>query len=304
MRFHISLIFLFLIGIVSLKAQQLSAISHFDQNLIYYNPAVTGREEALTANFFYRLHWVGMKGTPSTGVFSVHAPMKKPSVALGISLDNQSVGSTGYTGIFFNYAYRIKFRKSKVSFGIKGGIRSASRSMPYLEDSQADVAFSDQNQSYILPNFGIGVLYSMNDYWVSLSVPVLLGESTNGSGKYVVKVKDINRDFILSAGGKYLVYPDVTLAPAFLLLYNTSSSVKVAIKAMGSYKETFHFGLGYRNEGAMIFIAGYNIDRRTRFTYSFDLNFGELSTFSSGSHEFSMKYSFGYKVNAANPRGF
>jgi len=38
--------------------------------------------------------------------------------------------------------------------------------------------------------------------------------------------------------------------------------------------------------------------------YSYDYPTGKLSTYSKGSHEIILRYEFGYKVSAANPRYF
>jgi hypothetical protein len=38
--------------------------------------------------------------------------------------------------------------------------------------------------------------------------------------------------------------------------------------------------------------------------FSYDYPVGRMSTFSKGSSEFILRYEFGYKVSAANPRYF
>lgn len=289
---------------VFVTAQQVSPLSQFNQNLMYYNPAATGREGAPTANFFYRLHWAGMPGAPGTGVFNVHLPWKNPAVASGLSLEHQSIGTRSMNNIFVHYAHRLFLGDSKISMGIKAGIRNGTQSMPFLPQSETDIAFSDENSRFMLPDFGVGITYSSNRYWASFSVPSLLGYQTNGSGKYTVKVDSVNRDFVFGGGVSLLLTSQITIEPEAMLILNPGRPAVFMINANGIYQETFRFGLGYRNTGALVILAGYHHNKRTRFIYSYDLNFGRLSDLASSSHEISLQYSFGYQVNASNPRGF
>jgi hypothetical protein len=62
--------------------------------------------------------------------------------------------------------------------------------------------------------------------------------------------------------------------------------------------------LGYRVGEALIILLGYNLNRQFSLGYSYDMNIGELSKNTSGSHEINVQYKFGYRVNASNPRDF
>jgi type IX secretion system PorP/SprF family membrane protein len=284
--------------------QQLTAVSQFDQNMMYYNPAATGQFEALTANFLFRSHWTGFEGAPTTQLFNVHAPLKNPAVAIGLSLQHQSIGSLNYTGIFFNYAYSLNLGKSKVTFGIKGGINSGSQDIPYLSDDAPDRAFTELNRTFIIPDFGVGSMYRSERFWASLSVPSLFGITTNGSGKYAITADSVNRDLVIAGGAVFQIDTEFKIEPSVICIANPGKPFTFAFQAVGSYQNTFRFGLGYRSSKAMVIIAGYNLNRQFALGYSFDLNLGELSNFGTTSHEISLRYRFGYKVNASNPRGF
>jgi type IX secretion system PorP/SprF family membrane protein len=87
--------------------QTMPAVSQFDKDQVHINPATVGNKEALVVAFKFRKHWTGIEGSPSTQIFTAHAPMRNPKVALGILLENENIGITNYTGIYLNYAYRV-----------------------------------------------------------------------------------------------------------------------------------------------------------------------------------------------------
>ncbi len=284
--------------------EQISAISLFDRALPYYNPAATGKEEALTAGLFYRNQWAGYDAAPSTLFFTANAPLKNPKVALGVKLEHESTGSTNYTGFFFDYAYRVQLGANKLSLALEGGIYSLSQDVVTLRDGQFDRAMNENNSSSILPNFGVGALYYGKSYWISFSVPRLLGFESKESGEYGIKVSGVNRDYVLAGGGTLRINSNFGIEPSAFINYNSGLELRYVANVMAVYKERYKAGLGYRSEGAMIFALAFDINRQISLAYSYDLFFGDVANISSSSHEIHFQYTFGYKVNAANPRGF
>jgi hypothetical protein len=61
----------------------------------------------------------------------------------------------------------------------------------------------------------------------------------------------------------------------------------------------------YRSENMLVFIVEVNATRYMRFGYAYDLNLGEISTYSSGSHEIMLSIDFGKTiVKSSSPRYF
>jgi type IX secretion system PorP/SprF family membrane protein len=285
-------------------AQQMTipTLSLFDRSLSYYNPAAAGKEEALTANLFFRRQWTG-EGAPSTLYFTADFPWKNPSVATGIKLEHESIGSNNYTGIFLDYAYRLRLGANTLSFGIEAGIYNGSTETLTAREDQYDHAINENNYSFLLPNFGVGALYYGKKYWISFSVPKLLGFESKESGEYGIKVAGVGRDYILAGGGNLRIKEDFNIEPSALCIYN-SGTVTFMANAMAVYKERYKAGLGYRSTKALIFALAFDLNRQTSFAYSYDLFLGKVADYDSSSHEIHLRYTFGYKVNAANPRGF
>ncbi|MBA7715617.1 hypothetical protein ES703_124670 [subsurface metagenome] len=287
-------------------AQQMSVVTLFDQNLTYINPAATGNQEALTAGFFYRSQWTGFEGTPSTQFFSAHAPLKNPKVALGVMLEHESIGSINYTGVYFNYAYRFTVGPGKLSLGLKFGLNSGSQKTVSLRNTD-DQAFNEKSNTFFVPNAGFGALYSTEMYWASFSIPRFFGYKSDASGAYKMSHDFLNYEYYFAGGGKMALPSEFSIEPSVLLVYSAVHPFQAAVNAIGMYKNTYRAGIGYRYSEygeAFILIIGYNLNRQFSLGYSYDINIGKISDYTSGSHEINVQYKFGYSVNASNPRRF
>jgi type IX secretion system PorP/SprF family membrane protein len=295
-----------------LVAQQMPIISQIEENQTFYNPGATGNQEVLTAIFTYRKQWTGFEGWPSSQIFSAHAPLKNPDVALGVVLEHDAIGSTNYTGVFLNYAYRIDLGSNKLSFGLKGGITSGSQKYIETRDETPDPAFSDENSSFYVPNFGIGVLYYGKKFWTGISIPRLFTYENDASDKYHMEPDFSVNQYFLSGGGKFSIGPDLSLDPTLLFIYCPSPSLdeSIMLDLSAVYKKALKAGIAYRtgikpeSERSVIMLFSYSMNRQFSLGYSYDYQIGEYKSYTKGSHEFTILYKFGYQVNASNPRQF
>jgi len=189
-------IFLVLVSFLEAGAQSYPVFSQYMRNGLALNPAYAGSKENFAVSLVYRQQWTGFNGSPVTQVFNAHAPLKKDRVALGLMAFNDTYGPYRNTGIFANYAFRIRMEKGTLSLGLKGGV--------YLqEEDQSDFRPVDQNDpviqggvlNYTIPNFGAGIYYYSNRFYMGVSVPAFL--SSHGSELY----HDFyNYDLLLTSG--------------------------------------------------------------------------------------------------------
>jgi type IX secretion system PorP/SprF family membrane protein len=302
MKIFIYILLLFLC--IDLFSQTMPTVSQFDNDQVHINPATVGSKEALVVAFKFRKQWLGIDGAPSTQIFTAHAPLKNPKVALGLLLENENVGSTNYTGIYLNYAYRIHLFNGKLSFGLKGGITAGSQSIVSLRDNTVDPAYSADNNNFILPNCGFGLYYYTNKFWAGFSIPRFFGFESNSSGSYKLNFNTSRFEYYFTGGGKINLTSDVHLEPSAMLVLSTVLKPEATINCVGVFGESFKGGVGYRTNDAIIILIGYNINRQFSLAYTYDLNIGQLSNSTTGSHEIGVQYKFGYTVNASSPRYF
>jgi type IX secretion system PorP/SprF family membrane protein len=91
--------------------------------------------------------------------------------------------------------------------------------------------------------------------------------------------------YIITASEKVSLIPTVLMkATGFINQYD--------INCTGYYNNEYWAGLSYRTEKAVVMMLGLNILKDMRLGYSYDFNFGELRSNSSGSHEIMLAYKF------------
>jgi hypothetical protein len=58
------------------------------------------------------------------------------------------------------------------------------------------------------------------------------------------------------------------------------------------------------DDNTLVGIVELQVNSQFKIGYSYDYNTGDLNTFNNGTHEIVVRYEFGYRVNANNPRYF
>src|SRR2546430_5631376 len=63
-------------------------------NEMYINPAYAGSHENIAAAALYRNQWSGLEGAPITQTFSIHAPISKQKIGIGLNILHEEIGVT------------------------------------------------------------------------------------------------------------------------------------------------------------------------------------------------------------------
>jgi len=156
-------------------SQQDAMFTQYMFNTLSVNPAYAGSADYFSATALYRNQWVNFEGAPTTQTITGHAPLKYQSISLGGSIVNDSHGPVKQTGFYADVSYRIFLDKSKLAFGLKGGMNLFQANLLSLNPNQdGDVAFTQNIESKTLPNFGFGMLWYSERFQVGISAPKLL----------------------------------------------------------------------------------------------------------------------------------
>jgi type IX secretion system PorP/SprF family membrane protein len=291
----------------SLNAQDVPIFSQYVNNGIILSPAYTGSREVLSMNLMYRNQWVGLKGAPVYQTFSAHAPLKGAKVGVGLLVFDQKFGASHNTQAFLNYAYRVSLGKGKLSFGIRAGMIMQSNNWGNISTyDKDDKVFQSNNDSYVLPNLGVGIYYYSNRMFLGLSVPYMLSVKPNSTyNGYSVYHNMSNYNYLLTGGILLDFSAGFKLKPTALLKYNPN------------LKQQFDLNLNVILLNNRLWLCGaYRIDEayngtievqlnpQLRLGYSFDYGSGKILNLINNSHEISLRYEFSYKIKAVNPRYF
>lgn len=286
------------------RGQQDPLYSQYMFNMLGINPAYAGSREVLSMTAMYRRQWVGVTGSPTTQFLSADVPLAKKRVGLGVQVFNDAIGISNATGAYVSYAYRIRLRKGVFAMGLQGGVTRfhADYAGVKLNDNGPDQAFINNLNQYV-PNFGAGIYYSTDKWYVGLSSPHIIGKGTN----YDVAVnyrgdRQINH-LTLASGFVWDISPVLALKPSFLLRMVPGAPFHIDLNANLWFYKTVGIGASVRDNGTIVGMLELQISRQFRFGYAYDYTTNSLKN--SGSHELMLRYEFGFEKNKmVSPRFF
>lgn len=283
--------------------------SQYLQNGLMINPAYTGSRGALSSFLSYRMQWMGTPGAPVIQSVSLHTPLKNDKVALGLMAQFMQFGYTKSTSIYGDYAYHIRMGKGKLSFGLKGGvdISNTDYSGIDLTDPNDDV-FIKNDRPYNLFNVGAGVYYFSEKIFAGASIPQFLSYRKTDAGDVQAFHSFNEYDIIFSAGGLITFSQFFKFKPSVLIDYslqNTKKLTQFDINGNFILGDLIWLGGSYRtSEEVAVGILQVQVNQKLMFGFSYDYPVGRMNSYSKGSSEFILRYEFGSKVSAANPRYF
>ncbi len=316
-RIYTIIILLFIAGRVSCQNVPDSAkislgypvYSQYLQNGLVINPAYAGTRGVLSTFLSYRMQWMGTNGSPLLQSLSLHTPMKDDKVALGLLAQFMQYGATKSTSIYADYAYHIRLRTGKISFGLKAGadISNTDYTGLLLTDAN-DPVFTTNDKPYVLPNTGAGVYYFSDRIFAGLAIPAFLNYRKTGSGNTQLYHSFREYDFVISAGGLIDITPLIRLKPSILIDYSFQKTKRLSqldINCNVIIADLVWAGASWRtSEQVVVGIVQAQINPQLMLGLSYDYPVGRMNSFSKGSSEFILRYEFGYKVSASNPRYF
>ena len=283
--------------------------SQYLQNGLVINPAYAGTRGVLSTFLSYRMQWMGTNGSPLLQSLSLHTPMKDDKVALGLLAQFMQFGATKSTSIYGDYAYHIRLRTGKISFGLKAGadISNTDYTGLLLTDAN-DPVFTTNDKPYVLPNTGAGVYYFSDRIFAGLAIPAFLNYRKTASGNTQLYHSFREYDFVISAGGLIDITPLIKFKPSILIDYSfqkTKGLSQLDINGNLIIADLVWAGASWRtSEQVVVGIVQVQINPQLMLGLSYDYPVGRMNSFSKGSSEFILRYEFGYKVSASNPRYF
>ena len=289
-------LFLGIVSVLSMSfyGQQDAMFTHYAFNTLAVNPAYAGSRDALTVTGLHRSQWVGFEGAPTTQTLTAHMPFINDEMGVGLSIMNDKIGPVNTTSFYADFAYRLEMGPGRLAFGLKGGINLMQGQLSSLSLNEGnDMAFQNNIQSDILPNFGFGAYYSSDRWYAGLSTPRLLEndfKSNTTTGTITGKEK---RHFYLIGGSVFNLKDDGSLKikPTTLVKVTQGAPIEADLTAMLIIKDKIEAGLMGRTGDAMGLLVGYNFNSQLRFGYSFDWSFvNATGRYNAGSHEVMLRY--------------
>jgi type IX secretion system PorP/SprF family membrane protein len=283
--------------------------SQYLHNGLMINPAYAGSRGALTATLSYRMQWMGISDAPKLQSVTLHSPMKNDKVALGLSARFMQYGVTKSSSIYAIYAYHIKMGRAKLSFGLKAGVDISNNDYTgLLGIARPDPVFPDDNKSYFFPNAGAGIYFFSDKFFAGMSVPNFLFYKSTGASSTQAYHSFNEYDFIFSAGGLITFSQNFKFKPSALLdlsLHDIKMVHQLDINGNFIIADLVWIGGSWRTtEEVLVAHLQVNLGQQLMIGVSYDYPAGRMNNYSKGSTEIVLRYEFGSKISAANPRYF
>ncbi len=269
-------------------------------NPLYLNPASAGAENALSVTATSRFQWMGIKGAPSIQMLTAHMPIDKTKVGVGVALHNDQLGYTSQSGAFGYFSYKINLSKDKwakgrripksvLSVGLRAGYNFFTNDLTKANLSANPTNNPDQsfqtNYNDQLFNVGFGMVYKIDQFYLSLSVPSIISYAPIRHRPLEV------RSLFLATGSSYTINSHFKAQPNVLVRMSEGTPFQYDFNLNFVFNDLVWTGFTYRTSESIDFLFQLQATKSLRFGYSFDLLTNGLMAESRGTHEVMIKLS-------------
>jgi type IX secretion system PorP/SprF family membrane protein len=285
-------------------AQQDFQYTQFMFNKMNFNPAYAGTKGAWCLSAIYRKQWFGIERAPQTATFNAHGAVAKKRVGLGLSVNYDQIGFSDRISIETNYSYIIPFNENKsfLSIGLRGGMyyRQIRWDEADLID-QDDASIPMSASSQIVPNFGAGIYYQSQSWYVGLSVPHIFenrGDFNIQASNGIVE-PDFTQHYYAMGGFMFDLAENVQVQQNLMLKYVVNAPLSADINVSFVFAERVLLGVTYRVGASIDAVLQWHISKQLKIAAAYDFSITQLQRYNSGSIEAMISYCF-VKQNEKN----
>lgn len=282
--------------------QQDAQFTQYFDNTLFVNPAYAGSRGMLNVTTIHREQWVGFTGRPKSTTLSVHSPLKYESIGLGLTMVADEVGPIKQNMFYADFSYSLKFKnKSKLVFGLKGGLNMINIGKTSLEAiTDSDPKLLQNVRNNINPNFGTGIYYHSQAFFIGLSTPKILEQSYDGNQSNLER-----RHYFFIAGGVIPVNAEWKIRPTTQVKMTEGAPVSVDLSVAAINNEKFWLGAMYRWDAAFGVFVQYQVSNQFKIGVASEFGTQEIRNYNYGTFEALLSYDFSFKKEGIrSPRYF
>lgn len=290
-------LFFLIIIIIEGRSQQDPLASQYMFNTFTYNPGVAGTSGMICATALNRQQWIGFEGAPSITLFSINAPVSIFRIKSGIGLlvESNNIGFDKDIILSGSYSYLTDLGTGKLGIGLSLGMLNKTLDPKWqvpngdgFTSPELDPLIPVNKESFVAFDAGLGVYYTTDKYYASLSVTHI----NKPKIKFSKGLPYLSRHYYFTAGYTLqLPNPSLELLPS-LFAYSDGKVVQLNATSLLRYNKKLWGGVSYRAGDALIGIIGFELYNGIRLGYSYDFPLSDIRKNTSGSHEFMVNYCF------------
>ena len=303
---------------LGLSAQQELQYTQWMNSKLSINPAYAGSNFSPCLTGIYRNQWIGFDKSPETQQLSYDMSLNNDRVGIGANLYRNSIGITEYITFDAIYSYRIPVGNGFLGLGAQASIRNLTNdfSDPGLVSAVPagpDGAIPQGQVSKFVPDFGFGVYYNTERFYLGASIPRLLNNDIDlediGDTQLGREVEHV----YLMGGYKIGLTDNLELFPQALVKYADNSPLDIDFNASLLINDKYTVGGTYRFCGdddsfgeSIDVLLGAQFTSHIFVGLSWDFTLSEIRDATDGTLEIALRYCFESSEGEefANPRFF
>lgn len=295
MRIFIFTSLLLMLYVSQSQAQQEAMFTQYMHNEVTINPAYAGSHDAVSLTALYRHQWMKMEGAPRTFSFNAHAPVGE-KVGLGLALINDQISIYEDLNLFGMYSYKIALsEKSSLRLGLQAGMINRKTDYGQLSPKNGvDDNFTGGMISNFHVNIGTGAFFSMEKFYVGLSVPKLVNNRSEYGGDLLHTQQ---KHIFLTTGYVFDLAPEIKLKPSLFYKYTQGAPMQLDLTANLIFREVLWTGFSWRSHDSVDLLLGVQASKQLYFGYAYDFATSKLGDYHNGSHEILLNYRLGFSSN-------
>jgi type IX secretion system PorP/SprF family membrane protein len=308
MKARIITALVFLIWFTDLRAQQDPQYTQYMYNMNVVNPAYAGSRGTLALGMLGRAQWTNVSGAPTTMTFDAHAPVGK-RVGLGFSMIADEIGPAKEQNLYTDFSYTISTSmEGRLAFGLKAGVTLLNVNLIDItlpQTQTSDDPLFDENINDAFPNFGAGVYYYNEKFYVGFSVPnILKSQHLDKDNIYAKASEEVH--YFLTSGYVFDLSSTLKFKPSVMFKGVSGAPVSFDVNANFLLYDRFELGASYRWEDAVSLLFNFGVTRSFRVGYAYDYTISDFSNArTGGAHELFLLYDIDFtKKNLKSPRFF
>lgn len=272
---------------------------HVSQYMLHHgfvNPGAIGNSNALSGAMFYRNQWTGMEGAPNVMGLNFNKPFSQGKNHLGFTMIHDRIGVSKNFEFTATYAYRMKLGVNKyLSLGLSATLALMQSDLASVQTVEAnDPIFSASTPTFAMPNSKFGAYYFTPKFYIGLAIPNLLENKVVYDNNYtgVTEFNPKSMHYFIHTGYSFTLNENLDLNPSVMIRQVSGSPLSIDINAQIMYKKKLGAGFSFRSAKELVGLFNYQISDNFRLGYAYDFNWGQLGTFSRGSHEVMLIFKY------------
>lgn len=294
MRKLLALFFSMLLG--SAFSQNQINLGQYMIHQPFMNPAASNSYLKPTFAVFYRTQWVKFTGAPVTQGFNAILPLKSMKHTVSLTAFHDAIGINNNSEVSLSYAYGLKVGlNARLSFGF-------SASLDLLQADYASLHTIDQNDPLFqakspltpLPDFKFGAYFFKNRSYIGFALPNMMNNkiefTSSGVSKGTTGFDPKDLHYYFHAGHGFVLNEKLDLNASTLIKEVSGAPVQLDLNAQLMYARKIGFGISYRTSKEALAMLTYQPVPVFKLSYGYEYNFGQIGSYSSGSHEILLIY--------------